>query len=89
MNTYIQSLSVTFIAIIDCGASSDNSYGDIQYIWNLGNGKNVTTSINVVNVIYQSTGTYNFSVLASNNVSHSSYTGQIHIKTGIVITLDT
>ena len=83
MKTFVQSFSVTFIAIIDCEASSDKSYGAIQYTWNFGNGNNVTTYFSSVSTTYQSIGTYSFSVLASNNVSESSYTGQIHIKTGI------
>ena len=83
VNTYVQLLSVTFIAIIDCGVSSDNSYGAIQYTWDFGNGNIITTSINTITTIYQSTGAYNFSVFASNNVSESSSTGQIHIKTGL------
>ena len=79
---YEQSLSVTFIAFIDCGASSDKSYGVIQYTWNFGNGNNVTSYFSSVSTTYQFMGTYNYFVLVSNNVSKSSATGQIHIGTG-------
>ena len=84
MHHYVQSLSVTFIAIINCGAASDKSCGVIQYTWKFGNGNNVTTCIPSVSTTYQSMGTYTFSVHVSNNVSESNYTGQIHIRTGIV-----
>ena len=81
---YVQSLSVTFIAFINCGGASEKSYGVIQYTWNFGNGKNVTTYIPSASITYQSMGTYNFSVLVSNNVSESNYTEEINITTGTV-----
>ena len=72
-------LTVTYIVIIDCGASSDHTYGTIQYIWDFNNGKNITASLSTIITTYQSTGVYNFSLLASNNVSQKSYTGQIYV----------
>ena len=84
VNANVQSLIVNFIAIIDCEVSSDKSYGAIQYTWKFGNGKNVTTYIPSAYTEYQSMGMYTFSVLVSNNVSERNYTGQIHITTGIV-----
>ena len=82
VNANVQSLIVTFIAIIDCEASSDKFYGVIQYTWKFGNGKNVTTYIPSASTKYQSMGTYTFSVLVSNNVSESNYTEEINITTG-------
>lgn len=83
MNSYVQSLNVTFIAIIDCGASIDHMYGAIQYTWDFGNDVIKMTSSPLITHAYQFKGTYNFSVLASNNVSQINYTGQVHIETGI------
>ena len=83
MNTYVNSLTVTYIAIIDCKASLDHTYGTVQYVWDFGNGKSSTTLQNTIINTYQSTGTYNFSVFASNNVSQKIYAGQIYVDTGI------
>ena len=44
--------------------------------------KNITTSLTTIITTYQFTGVYNFSLLASNNVSQKSYTGQIYVDTG-------
>ena len=82
VNTYVKSFTVTYIVIIDCGASSNHTYGNIQYIWDFNNGKNITTSLSTVITTYQFTGVYNFSLLASNNVSRKKYAGQIYIDTG-------
>ena len=78
----MKSLIVTYIAIIDCEAPSDHIYGTIQYTWDFDKNWNVTTYLTTVTAKYESMGTYNFSVFASNNVSQKSYTGQINIYTG-------
>ena len=85
VNTYVKSFTVTYVVIIDCGASSNHTYGTIQYLWDFNNGKNITTSLTTIITTYQFTGVYNFSLLASNNVSQKSYTGQIYIGTGTYI----
>ena len=82
VNTFVKSLTVTYLIIINCGASSDHTYGTIQYIWDFNNGKNITTSLTTIITTYQFTGVYNFSLLASNDVSQKSYTGQIYVDAG-------
>ena len=84
VNSYVKSLNVTYIAIIDCGDSLNHTYGTIQFTWDFNNGKSFTTSLNTVTTAYQSMGTYKFSVFASNNVSQKNYTGQIFVGTGII-----
>ena len=81
----MNSLTVTYVAIIDCEASLDHTYGTIQYTWDFDKNWNVATYLTTVTAKYESMGTYNFSVFASNDVSQKSYTGKITINTGIYV----
>ena len=87
VNTFFQSLHVTFIAIIDCGSHINNVYGNILYTWDFGNGNSTTTYLSSVTTVYQSNGTYSVSVVTSNNVSQAKYTGQINVESGMVINI--
>ena len=83
MDVFIHSLTVTFVATIDCEDSTNHiNYGSIQYTWDFGNNKNLKTSLSSVTTVYQSKGTWNFTVVASNNVSQVNYTGQVHTESG-------
>ena len=84
VNSYMKSLNVTYIAIIDCGDSLNHTYGTIHFTWDFNNGKIFTTSLNTITTTYQSIGTYEFSVFVSNNVSQKNYTGHISVDTGII-----
>ena len=87
MYPYAQFLNVTFVAVIDCGAPTNYMYGTILYTWNFGNSKSTRTYSSSATTVYQSKGTYNFSLFASNIVSQTNYTGQVHVESGMVINI--